>query len=63
MDRVDEGGAAIPLLDVGYRCRFLDSHPDDGSHAGPDWERTLYRRLRRLRQADDDDAATIRSQA
>jgi hypothetical protein len=57
-----KGGPAKPLFDAGYRCRLLDSHPDDGIHAGPNWERTLYRRLRRLRQAGNDDAATIRPQ-
>lgn len=33
----------------GYRCLFLDSHPDDGIHAGADWEQTLYQRLRQSR--------------
>ncbi|MEJ2388012.1 MAG: SUMF1/EgtB/PvdO family nonheme iron enzyme [Chromatiaceae bacterium] len=35
--------------DAGYRCLFLDSHPDDGIHAGADWERMLYQRLRQSR--------------
>lgn len=34
---------------AGYRCLFLDSHPDDGIHAGADWEQTLYQRLRQSR--------------
>ncbi|MDZ3835920.1 MAG: toll/interleukin-1 receptor domain-containing protein [Rhodospirillales bacterium] len=33
----------------GYHCLFLDSHPDDGIHAGADWEQTLYQRLRQSR--------------
>ena len=33
----------------GYQCLFLDSHPDDGIHAGADWEQTLYQRLRQSR--------------
>jgi len=37
------------LSDGGYQCLFLDSHPDDGIHAGADWERTLYQRLRQSR--------------
>ncbi|MDZ7751467.1 MAG: SUMF1/EgtB/PvdO family nonheme iron enzyme [Gammaproteobacteria bacterium] len=37
------------LSDAGYQCLFLDSHPDDGIHAGADWERMLYQRLRQSR--------------
>jgi hypothetical protein len=37
------------LSDSDYQCLFLDSHPDDGIHAGADWERTLYQRLRQSR--------------
>jgi hypothetical protein len=37
------------LSDNGYQCLFLDSHPDDGIHAGAYWERTLYQRLRQSR--------------
>jgi TIR domain len=37
------------LFDSDYQCLFLDSHPDDGIHAGADWERTLYQRLRQSR--------------
>jgi len=37
------------LSDGDYQCLFLDSHPDDGIHAGADWERTLYQRLRQSR--------------
>lgn len=33
----------------GYQVVFLDSHPDDGIHAGADWEQTLYQRLRQSR--------------
>jgi hypothetical protein len=36
-------------LSKDYQCLFLDSHPDDGIHAGADWERTLYQRLRQSR--------------
>ncbi len=32
-----------------YQCVFLDSHPDDGIHAGADWEQTLYQKLRQSR--------------
>lgn len=37
------------LRGQGYQSLFLDSHPDDGIHAGADWEQTLYRRLRQSR--------------
>ena len=37
------------LREGGYQCLFLDSHPDDGIHAGADWEQTLYQRLRQSR--------------
>ena len=37
------------LSNGGYKCLFLDSHPDDGIHAGADWEQTLYQRLRQSR--------------
>jgi formylglycine-generating enzyme required for sulfatase activity len=37
------------LSNAGYQCLFLDSHPDDGIHAGADWERVLYQRLRQSR--------------
>lgn len=37
------------LRGQGYPSLFLDSHPDDGIHAGADWEQTLYRRLRQSR--------------
>lgn len=30
----------------GFDCLFLDNHPDDGIHAGADWEQELYRKLR-----------------
>ena len=30
----------------GYQALFLDSHPDDGIHAGAKWEQTLWQRLR-----------------
>jgi hypothetical protein len=40
------------LADGGYQCLFLDSHPDDGIHAGADWEQTLYQRLRQSRPSD-----------
>lgn len=33
----------------GYQSLFLDSHPDDGIHAGADWEQMLYQRLRQSR--------------
>ncbi|RKT46630.1 SUMF1/EgtB/PvdO family nonheme iron enzyme [Thiocapsa rosea] len=33
----------------GYQTLFLDSHPDDGIHAGAKWERTLWQRLRQSR--------------
>jgi len=33
----------------GYQCLFLDSHLDDGIHAGAEWEQALYRRLRQSR--------------
>jgi hypothetical protein len=36
------------LSDSDYQC-FLDSHPDDGIHAGAVWEQTLYRGLRQSR--------------
>lgn len=37
------------LHDQGYKSLFLDSHPDDGIHAGADWEQTLWRYLRQSR--------------
>jgi len=37
------------LQAAGYECLFLDFHPDDGIHAGADWEQTLYQRLRQCR--------------
>ncbi len=37
------------LIGHGYQSLFLDSHPDDGIHAGADWELTLYQRLRQSR--------------
>ncbi len=37
------------LRGQGYQSLFFDSHPDDGIHAGADWERTLYQRLRQSR--------------
>ena len=37
------------LKTAGYHGLFLDSHPDDGIHAGADWEQTLYQRLRQSR--------------
>ncbi len=33
----------------GYQWLFLDSHPDDGIHAGAKWEQTLWQRLRQAR--------------
>src|SRR5262249_9025529 len=33
----------------GYQSLFLDSHPDDGIHAGAKWEQMLWRRLRQSR--------------
>jgi hypothetical protein len=33
----------------GYQSLFLDSHPDDGIHAGAEWEQTLWQRLRQSR--------------
>lgn len=33
----------------GYQSLFLDSHPDDGIHAGAKWEQTLWQRLRQSR--------------
>jgi len=33
----------------GYQTLFLDSHPDDGIHAGAKWERTRWQRLRQSR--------------
>ena len=37
------------LRDQGYQSLFLDSHPDDGIHAGAKWEQTLWQRLRQSR--------------
>jgi formylglycine-generating enzyme required for sulfatase activity len=37
------------LRDNKYESLFLDSHPDDGIHAGADWEDELWQKLRRSR--------------
>ena len=37
------------LRGQGYQSLFLNSHPDDGIHAGADWEQALYRGLRQCR--------------
>lgn len=37
------------LRGQGYQSLFLDSHPDDGIHAGAEWEQTLWQRLRQSR--------------
>lgn len=37
------------LKTVGYGSLFVAWHPDDGIHAGADWEKELYQNLRRAR--------------
>jgi hypothetical protein len=37
------------LRGQGYQPLFLDSHPDDGIHAGAKWEQTLWQQLRQSR--------------
>ena len=39
----------MALRGEGYQSLFLDSHPDDGIHAGAEWERLLWQRLRQSR--------------